>query len=134
MPPIANPRRRQLDGLSLDFRSRAARTTAQSTFRWAPPTALPPGPSEFVDRCLSTITSAELFEVSSTLLWWGDRCRVPDSDISEWSPSDITLCNLTGKYQPWYEGDKMQANYTTPTFVAPEICCGGASRGDFADE
>ena len=57
---------------------------------------LPPGPSEFVDRRLSTSTSTELSEVSLILLWCGDRRRVPDSYISEWGPPDITLCNPTG--------------------------------------
>jgi len=30
-----------------------------------------------------------------------------DSSPALWDPLDIILCNLAGKYQPRYEGDKM---------------------------
>ena len=68
----------------------------------------PPRPCQFVEKCLSTITSTRLSEVSLRLRT-DLYAYVPSRlNLELWDPLDIILYNLAGKYRPEYEGDKMQ--------------------------
>ena len=64
-------------------------------------------PCQFVEKCLSTITSTQLSKVSLRLLRIITIFRSPCSNLALGDALDIILHNLAGKYQPCCEGDKM---------------------------
>ena len=68
---------------------------------------MPTQPSKFVEKCLSTITSNQLSEVSLCLLGDIPELSPPAPNSAQWDPLDIILYDLAGKYRPRYEGDRM---------------------------
>jgi len=71
----------------------------------------PPPSCEFIEKCLSTITSTQLSEV--TLEAFGHKFGLgsPGAESSSWDSLVIILYNLAGQYRPQHEGDKMLVNY-----------------------
>ena len=71
-----------------------------------------PHPScRFVEKYLSTISSAQVSEVLLEIFWHKSDPGPPGSELSSWDSLAIILYNLAGQYRPRREGDKMLANY-----------------------
>ena len=68
---------------------------------------IPARSCKFVEKCLSTIRSIQLSEVSLHLLQDIPELSPLAPNSVQWDPLDIVLYNLAGNYQPRYEGDKM---------------------------
>jgi len=67
----------------------------------------PARPCQFIEKCLSTVTSTQLSKVklsSSTVM---PDCFRPGLDLSLWDSLDVILYNLAGQYRPQCEGGKM---------------------------
>jgi len=71
----------------------------------------PPRLCQFVEKCLSTITSTQLSKVKFTVLRHMPGFGGPSPDSSLWDSPDIILYNLAGQYQPRHEGDKMLVEF-----------------------
>jgi len=95
------------DGLSLACcpNLRTVKFYAHTFHRYPPPSC------QFIEKCLSTITSTKLSEVTIEAFVCDDYARPPDPELSSWDSLDIILYSLAGQYRPRYEGDKMLVNY-----------------------
>ena len=71
----------------------------------------PPPSCQFVEKCLSTITSTQLSEVTLEAFGHKSEHGPPDTESSSCDSLDIILYNLAGQYRPRHEGDKLLVNY-----------------------
>jgi hypothetical protein len=70
--------------------------------------AQPIRPGQFIEKCLSTVTSTQLSEVALRLQRVTHDIFGPSGlNLALWDSLDIILYHLAGKYRPRYEGDKM---------------------------
>lgn len=79
----------------------------------------PAQPCEFIEKCLSTVTSTQLSEVVFDLPRDEPDFVPPGVGLSRWDSLDVILHKLAGQYRPQCEGDKMVVEfrnpYTTPS-------------------
>ena len=64
-----------------------------------------------MEKCLSTITSTKLSEVTIEAFGYGGYTESPGSELPSWDSLDTILHNLDGQYRPRHEGDKMLVKY-----------------------
>ena len=80
----------------------------------------PPRPCQFVQECLSTITSTQLSEVTLSVSGIIPDLEAPGLDLSSSDSLDTILYNLPGQYRPQHEGDKMLVKFTYVNQNLPE--------------